>query len=245
MNADSESTSPAPAAGVPLVYKAINEVMAEMAKYGISKDRKNQQQGYSFRGIDDVYNALCPAMSEAGLCMLPRVINRTTSERPTQKGGVLFYVVCEVEYDLVSTEDGSRHTIRVIGEAMDSADKATNKAMSAAYKYAAIQAFAIPVEGNPDADAETPEPAAASQAMAPPKNPPIKNNGVSNPNGQPFGMAKANEIVALMEEARSVDELKDISDNQIVIRKWTDDAKRELRCAYAAIKERIETHARN
>jgi hypothetical protein len=35
---------------------------------------------------------------------------------------------------------------------MDSSDKSTNKAMSAAYKYVAFQAFAIPVEGTPDAD---------------------------------------------------------------------------------------------
>lgn len=38
---------------------------------------------------------------------------------------------------------------------MDSADKATNKAMSAAYKYAAMQAFCIPTEGDNDADAHT------------------------------------------------------------------------------------------
>ena len=35
------------------VYQAIAAVMADMAKDGISKDRKNQQQGYAFRGIDE------------------------------------------------------------------------------------------------------------------------------------------------------------------------------------------------
>jgi hypothetical protein len=38
---------------------------------------------------------------------------------------------------------------------MDSGDKATNKAMSAAYKYAAFQAFSIPTESDNDADAST------------------------------------------------------------------------------------------
>ena len=57
----------------------------------------------------------------------------------------------------MSAEDGSKTTARMIGEAMDSGDKATNKAMSAAYKYAAFQTFAIPTEGTPDADAETHE----------------------------------------------------------------------------------------
>lgn len=138
------------------VYKAIAQVTAAMAKAGISKDRKNQQQGYSFRGIDDVYNVLSGMLAESGLCIIPRILTRSCQERQTQKGGVLFYVTVEAEYDLVSAEDGSKHTARVFGEAMDSADKATNKAMSAAYKYMAFQTFAIPTEGDNDADAHTP-----------------------------------------------------------------------------------------
>jgi hypothetical protein len=144
----------------PKVYSAIAAVMADLAKEGITKDRKNQQQGYNFRGIDDVYNALSPVLSRHDLCMLPRILSRSVTERQTQKGNALFYVVVEAEFDLVCSLDGSRHTIRTYGEAMDSADKATNKAMSAAYKYAAMQAFAIPTEGDNDADATTHEVAA-------------------------------------------------------------------------------------
>jgi hypothetical protein len=55
----------------------------------------------------------------------------------------------------VAAEDGSRHTISVVGEAMDSGDKATNKAMSAAFKYACMEVFCIPTEGTPDADQDT------------------------------------------------------------------------------------------
>ena len=137
------------------VYAAIAAVTAALSVEGISKDRSNQQQGYKFRGIDDVLNALSPILARHNLCMLPRVISREVVERTTQKGNALFYVTVEVEYDLVSAEDASSHTIRTFGEAMDSADKATNKAMSAAYKYASIQAFAIPTEGDNDADATT------------------------------------------------------------------------------------------
>lgn len=137
------------------VYKAINAVQKELAKAGISKDRKNQQQGYSFRGIDDVYNALAPLLAENGLCILPRINSRECVERQTKSGSVLFYVTVDAEFDFVCAEDGSKHTVRTFGEAMDSADKATNKAMSAAYKYAAFQAFAIPTEGDNDADATT------------------------------------------------------------------------------------------
>jgi hypothetical protein len=66
-------------------------------------------------------------------------------------------VTVEAEFDFVCAEDGSKHTVKTFGEAMDSGDKATNKAMSAAYKYAAFQAFAIPTEGDNDADAQTHE----------------------------------------------------------------------------------------
>lgn len=137
------------------VYQAINAVQAALSKDGITKDRRNQQQGYNFRGIDDVYNALSPLLAKNGLCILPRCISRSCEERQTAKGGTLFYVTVEAEFDFVSAEDGSRHTVKTFGEAMDSGDKATNKAMSAAYKYAAFQAFAIPTEGDNDADAVT------------------------------------------------------------------------------------------
>lgn len=137
------------------VYQAINKVQSALSKIGISKDRKNQQQGYSFRGIDDVYNVIAPLLAEHGLCILPRMVSRTCEERQTAKGGTLFYVTVEAEFDFVSSEDASKHTVKTFGEAMDSGDKATNKAMSAAYKYAAFQAFAIPTEGDNDADAQT------------------------------------------------------------------------------------------
>ena len=65
------------------IYKAINAVQADLAISGISKDRKNAMQGYSFRGIDDVYNALSPLLAKHGLCILPRILNRICEERHT------------------------------------------------------------------------------------------------------------------------------------------------------------------
>lgn len=129
------------------VYQCIAQVQAAIAKEGIAKDRRNQSQGYSFRGIDDVYNALCGLMADAGLVILPRTVRHKQVERSTKSGSALFYTVVTVEYDFVSAHDGSRHTARFVGEAMDSADKSTNKALSAAYKYACMQVFCIPTEG--------------------------------------------------------------------------------------------------
>jgi hypothetical protein len=140
------------------VYQAINKVQADLARTGISKDRTNTQgSGYKFRGIDDVFNALSPLLATHGLCILPRMLTRTCEERTSKAGGLLFYITVEAEFDLVSAEDGSKHTIRTFGEAMDSGDKATNKAMSAAYKYAAMQAFSIPTEGDNDTENYTHE----------------------------------------------------------------------------------------
>ena len=148
------------------VYKAISQVSADLAKDGIQKDRSNQQQGYKFRGIDDCLNALAPLLSNHGLIIYPEVLEREVVERQTKNGGALFYVTVKVKYAFVAVEDGSSCAAITYGEAMDSADKATNKAMSAAYKYAVIQTFCIPTEGDNDADAHTHEVVAKAPAKA-------------------------------------------------------------------------------
>jgi hypothetical protein len=140
---------------VPHVYEAIAQVMARLAKDGIGKDRRNESQGYAFRGIDDVYNALAPILSDVGLCILPAVKSREVVERATANGRTVFYVNVDVDFAFVSSKDGSSHIVSMPGEAMDSGDKATNKAMSAAFKYACLQAFCIPTLGDNDADATT------------------------------------------------------------------------------------------
>lgn len=150
---------------IPAVYAKIAAVSAELAQVGISKGRKNQQQGYAFRGIDDVLNVLAPMLANNGLVILPRCLSREQTERESKSGGTLFSVTVHAAFDFVAAVDGSSHTVQTYGEAMDSADKATNKAMSAAYKYAAFLAFCIPTEGDNDADATTHEPAAVTRPV--------------------------------------------------------------------------------
>lgn len=174
------------------VYKAINAVQAELAKTGILKSRRNTQgAGYNFRGIDDVYNAIAPLLAQHGLCILPRIVARQCEERQTKAGGAIFYVTVEAEFDLVCAEDGSKHTVRTFGEAMDTSDKATNKAMSAAYKYAAFQTFAIPTEADNDADSSTHEVAARA-----PKHRPIGED--------PLGQLPADEQESIRDLAMEV-----------------------------------------
>ena len=138
------------------VYAAISGVASALAEQGIRKEKKQGSQvSYAFRGIDDIYNALAPELVKNKLLILPRYTERTCVERTSKNGGALFYITVRGEFDFVSTEDGSVHTVTTYGEAMDSGDKATNKAMSIAYKYAAFQAFCIPTEETAiDADAE-------------------------------------------------------------------------------------------
>ena len=202
-----------------IVYKAINAVQAELAKSGISKDRNNAQQGYKFRGIDDVYNALAPILSRNGLCILPRVTSRDVVERQTKNGGALFYVTVGMEFDFVSSEDGSKHTIAMYGEAMDSGDKATNKAMSAAYKYACMQAFSIPTEGDNDADAHTHEVKAVQIS-------PVKEAAAAMPITEQeaqYVMDVGGELVDLFNKGQEMDALQlwaTITDNAIKTHLW-------------------------
>lgn len=139
----------------PHVYTGVNAILDELGKIGIAKGRKNQQQNYSFRGIDDVYAALNPLLAEHKIIITPNVMERNVTERETKSGGVIFYTNLKIRYSFISVVDGTAFTCDVYGEAMDSADKATNKAMSAAYKILCLQIFCIPTEAaSPDADSD-------------------------------------------------------------------------------------------
>lgn len=158
-------------AKVPAVFGAICDVMEALSKEGIEKGRRNDQQGYKFRGIEDVYNALCGLLAKNRLTMLPSKVEVERAVRETKNGGILYVTYLHVTFTLTSAVDGSSTEVVSIGEAMDSADKSSNKSMSAAYKYAAVQAFCIPTEGDNDADATTPEPS-RPRVQQPPAQPP-------------------------------------------------------------------------
>ncbi len=75
------------------VYQKIAAITGELAKTGVAKDQKNDQQGYMFRGIDSIYGALASLLASHGLCLLPRIQGRTVTERVTKSGStVKFYV---------------------------------------------------------------------------------------------------------------------------------------------------------
>lgn len=141
---------------VPMIYAAICGVMEDVGAVG--KGDYNKQQGFKYRGIDAVMNALNPAMIKHKIFCTPEVLEQTREERETRNGGNLIYSVCRMRYRFYTT-DGSFVEAIVVGEGMDSGDKATNKAMAVAFKYACFQTFCIPTENlMDDPDKETPPP---------------------------------------------------------------------------------------
>jgi hypothetical protein len=189
-----------------MIYKKMSLVMADIGAIG--KDQKNQAQGFKFRGIDQFVNALYPALVKHGVFMAPEVVSATHElkevVRSNGKPGVDKHVTLMVKYRFFA-EDGSFAEVGPIAsEGLDSGDKATNKALSAALKYALIQTFSIPTEDMAEADLESPtigvskspanelataatsEPAAApvtsiAPASAPAAAAPIKTGGFKPP----------------------------------------------------------------
>lgn len=147
-----------------LIFKTINEVMKKIGAVG--KDRNNQQQHFQYRGIDDVMNELHPAMAECGLFVVPEVLeeNRTTGQ--SKSGGVMNYTRQKIKFTFYAL-DGSNLSAVVIGEAMDSGDKASNKALSIGLKYALLQVLCIPTEDEKDPDAQIIEMVAQKPAQKP------------------------------------------------------------------------------
>ncbi|MGI9338349.1 MAG: ERF family protein [Gammaproteobacteria bacterium] len=137
-----------------MIHSSMLQVMKGISHLG--KDQNNRQQGFKYRGIDDCYNALHGLMADAGVFTTSEILDAKREERTTQKGGVLAFVTLTIQYTFHAM-DGSTVQTMVVGEAMDSGDKASNKAMAVAHKYALLQAFLVPTEEQKDPDEETHE----------------------------------------------------------------------------------------
>jgi len=139
----------------PRVYKSINAVARDLSLKGIAKANTHPGEGYQYRSIDDVMGRLSPLLAKHRLCVLPRVIERISDERTGLGASPISVVALKVAFDLVSVHDASIHTIEICAEAFDDSDKATSKALSAAYKSAMLQTFCIPVAGLEDPDSSS------------------------------------------------------------------------------------------
>ena len=145
------------------IYQSIIGVMSEIG--AISKDKTNTQQGFKYRGIDEVMNTLQPLLIKNNVFVVPEVLEQTREDKVSSKGTLLIYSICKIKFTFYA-DDGSNLTAVTIGEGMDSGDKATNKAMAIAFKYACFQVFCIPTEEMKDPDDESHE------LQSPPKSTP-------------------------------------------------------------------------
>lgn len=136
------------------VYKKIHQVVSELRKEGISKNKEAKGNGvyYKFRGIDDVYNALSGVISEVGLIIIPKVVWSQSNLIPREGNRFSEHVIMHTEFTMIDPDDGSSIVGSAYGEAIDTSDKAFGKAQSYAYKAFAFQAFCIPTEGDNDTE---------------------------------------------------------------------------------------------
>ena len=135
------------------IYTAISNIMKDCPTVG--KDSKNKQQGFQYRGIDAVYNALQPVFAKHGVFSVPEVLEESYERVETKSGGMINFVRLKIKYTFFA-EDGSSVSSTVIGEAMDAGDKACNKAMAVGHKYAITQLMKLPfASDDPDAESHT------------------------------------------------------------------------------------------
>jgi hypothetical protein len=143
----------------PMIYAALAKCLAEIGEHGIGKNKRNSDQGFNFRGIDDVYNYMNPIFAKHGVVPVPRYFERVVDKRLTAKGKDMYNVTVRGTVTFYAA-DGSHVIAEAFGESQDTADKATNKSMSAAYKYACFQVLCIPTaetaqDGDNDPKEET------------------------------------------------------------------------------------------
>jgi hypothetical protein len=128
------------------IYKAMLAVLSDLAP--IAKESVNQHFRYNFRGIDAVYREVNPLFKKHGIFCTSKILSHNIAvDGKTATATVI------VEYAF-HAEDGSSVSTQVLAMGADTGDKAANKALSAAHKYALLQAFVVPCEGLDEQDGE-------------------------------------------------------------------------------------------
>ncbi|HHH27369.1 MAG TPA: hypothetical protein ENK57_03325 [Polyangiaceae bacterium] len=132
------------------VLKALNAVHRELGP--IAKRKVDAGRGGSFQAfaVDDVYAAIGPLLAKHGV-VLTSTVDDVRVEPVTFRGGAEGrWVMVRLRYRFTAL-DGSSIETAGVGEGIDTQDKATNKALQQALKYALVQAFQI-ATGEPDPD---------------------------------------------------------------------------------------------
>lgn len=148
----------------PTVQQAWAAVMADVRELG--KDQRNNHQGFNFRGVDDVMNAVGPAMRRHGVSVVPTAVDLRTRDAQTTQGKPAHETTVVVQYAIHGPAGDSMPGASA-GESLDSGDKATPKAMSVAYRTFLLQALCLPThDTDPDAESYDRAPAPDLAALA-------------------------------------------------------------------------------
>ena len=216
----------------PEIYGALARIIAAVGVVG--KTRKNVAQGYQFRGIDDVLSACQSVLAEHGVVCVPRVVEREREVVATKNGGFMASVRLLIDHTFYA-RDGSFVVCTTLGEAMDSGDKASNKAMSAALKYALVETLCIPTfEDDRDTETASPEMAGTAKPRAAPAKPAAPTQGAGG-----LEAAKTAARAAFV-GAKTQPELEAAWNSRA---KWMPKAARdELAAPYVAQQQAIRAH---
>lgn len=153
------------------IYEAMKAIADSVTV--INKDRRNEGQNYSFRGIEDFYERYNEVFRGNSIVMRPEIltVDRKDYPRYSRDGtiiGTITSVIITVGYHFTSLVDGSFMTTTVVGEGNDFGDKAVYKALSGAQKYALIQTFLLPTGEGVDAEEDNIE--KGSKISEPPRS---------------------------------------------------------------------------
>lgn len=137
----------------PLIYERIKLIMAELG--AIAKSNKNKEQGFDFQSIDDFYNQGHDVFVKQGVFTACEVISERSETVEVKEGRKLYWHVVHCRYTFYAP-DGSNIKTDAVGKASDYADKAGNKAMAYAHKYAMKQLLIVNTKDDEDGDFESP-----------------------------------------------------------------------------------------
>ncbi|MBF6416910.1 ERF family protein [Nocardia cyriacigeorgica] len=145
----------------PTVFEAWSAVMG--AVQAVEKSERNRDQGFNFRGIDTVVNAVGPVLRDHQVIIIPTVEDITTERYTTSKGAAMKSATVRMRYTVYGPAGDSFSGV-TYGEAADSGDKAVSKAQSVAYRVFLLQGLTIPTN-DPDPDTHSHERASLADVV--------------------------------------------------------------------------------
>lgn len=143
------TATPVPPATHPSIREALQAIRAEIGPVG--KHGRNEEAGYDFRSLDDIVDACSEAFQRHGVLTVPNI-----TKAEYRHVGSLTQAFLHITYAFEGL-NGDKVEAHVIGEAASHSDKATNAAMSAAYKYALVQVLMIRSAAMEDSDRHQPQ----------------------------------------------------------------------------------------